>query len=429
MGTFIASDHDAITLRVRELLLRDGLSCPASRIESIEMASGQLGKLRSELIIVVLSPDIERSLPVVRQLRGRSQGYLLAIGPIDDSTLILRAIREGADEYLNEDDLEAELEGALLRLMAERPHVTEPGRLVSVVAPNGGCGASTLAVNLAAGLAARHNRCALFDFRLASGDLAAMLNLKPAHTLTDICRNASRLDFGMFENSLAVHQGGIHLLAAPDTYEELEYITLQGIRVAVNLARERFRHVVVDLDHNMSQEEREILQSSDDVLLAFRLDFNSMRNAYRTLEYFDQLGISRQRVRPVVCKYGQPKEVPYTKAENVLGMKIYHFIPDDANQVNAANNEGLPVVFRAPRCKAAKSLRKLAQKMSAAAPVAEDPVVRNYRPQRAPLVEPSHSLAAVGAGSSFGGRSTELPSSVSKWIGGWLPRKRPPEAA
>jgi len=52
------------------------------------------------------------------------------------------------------------------------------------------------------------------------------------------------------------------------------------------------------------------------------------------MDHLDQLGIHRERVRLIVNRYGQAKELPSAKAEEVLGLKIFHYIPEDAKTVN-----------------------------------------------------------------------------------------------
>ena len=72
-------------------------------------------------------------------------------------------------------------------------------------------------------------------------------------------------------------------------------------------------------------------------LLVLRLDFTSLCNGRRTLDYLDHLGISRERVRLVVNRYGQPKEIAPAKAEEALNLKIFHYVPDDPKTINRAN--------------------------------------------------------------------------------------------
>ena len=62
----------------------------------------------------------------------------------------------------------------------------------------------------------------------------------------------------------------------------------------------------------------------------------------------------------MVNRYGRAREVPRGKAEDALGMKILHYIPDDPKTINRANNNGVPVVLEAPSAKVSRSLTRLA---------------------------------------------------------------------
>jgi pilus assembly protein CpaE len=233
------------------------------------------------------------------------------------------------------------------------------------------------------------------DLKLEAGDLAALLDLKPTHSLADLCMNVARMDRVLFERSLTRHTSGVHLLAPPAQFQDIEQVTPEGIRKVLNLARTVFPYVLIDLDHNFRGEQVEALLQADIVLLVFRLDFASLRNARRTLQHLERLGIDRDRLRLVVNRYGQPKEVPYAKAEEALGLKIFHYVPDDPKAVNRANNNGVPVVLESPSAKVAKSLTKLAVGVNGKhkAPGARAPVV-NGQGELPPRRPEPHSYAA-----------------------------------
>src|SRR5262249_55744405 len=128
----------------------------------------------------------------------------------------------------------------------------------------------------------------------------------------------------------------------------------------LTLARQLFPYVVVDLDHSFREEQVQVLRQADVITLVFRLDFASLRNTRRVLDHLDRLSVDRMRVQLVVNRYGQPKEVPSAKAEEALGVKIAHFIPDDPKTVNRANNNGVPVVLESPSAKVSKLVTRLA---------------------------------------------------------------------
>jgi pilus assembly protein CpaE len=360
---FLATNDEAKGTAVRTLLLREGLDCPLTSVVRVELAPQLLAKSQAQLIVVELPEDHEKSLTVLDWLEKLPRAHgerVLAIGPAADPKMVLRALRGAVDDYLDETELEAELMAALARWRATLARQEEAGKVIAVLAPSGGSGSSTLAVNVATVLAKRHETAALLDLKLETGDLAALLDLKPTYTLADLCSNIERMDRTLFERSLARHASGVHLLGAPRHYDDIARVSAEGVGQALALAKSSFPYVVVDLDHSFRPEQVEALRQADSVLLVLRLDFASLRNARRALEHFERLGISRDRIRLVVNRYGQPKEVPYSKAEEALGMKIFHYVPDDPKTVNRANNNGVPVVTDSPSTRVAKSVTKLA---------------------------------------------------------------------
>jgi pilus assembly protein CpaE len=269
-------------------------------------------------------------------------------------------LRGGGTDFVEATELEADLADALARFRTEIPAQAEPGRTIAVLAPSGGSGSSTLAVNLATLLAKEHHSALLIDLKLEAGDLAALLDLKPNHTLAELCQNADRMDRSMLERSLVKHASGIHLLAPPHTFADVGYVTPEGVRQALALGRTLFPYVVADLDHTFREEQLQVLNQADVLLLVLRLDFVSLRNTQRYLEHLGRLGIGPDRVRLVVNRYGQPKEVPAAKAEDALGVKIFHYVPEDPKTINRANNNGVPAVLESPSARVCRSLAKLA---------------------------------------------------------------------
>jgi pilus assembly protein CpaE len=130
------------------------------------------------------------------------------------------------------------------------------------------------------------------------------------------------------------------------------------------MARGLFPYVVVDLDRTYTEEQVEILLQSDTIIIILRLDFTSLRNVRQALEHLERLGVKRDRVKLVVNRFGQPKEMRMAQAEEALGMKIFGYIPDDPKTINRANNNGVPVVIDASTTPVARRLIDLAQSLN-----------------------------------------------------------------
>jgi pilus assembly protein CpaE len=364
MQCFLVCDNDVISGTLRQALLREGLDCPASNVVRFDLAAHRAAAVPPELVVVVLSPDPQRALAVLTKLRGQSQAHIMAVGQTLAPQLILQALRGGADDYVDEVDLESELTTALRRWQDQRSVQGPAGRTIAVLAPSGGSGSSTLAANIATVLASKHRSAVLLDLKLEQGDQAALFDLKPTYSLADICQNIGRMDRDLFERSLVRHASGVHLLAPPRLLPDLAHITAEGVRQALTLARVAFPYVVVDLHPLFPEVQAPIVQQADAILLVLRLDFVSLRNARRCLERLERMGVDKDRVKLVANRYGQPGEVLAARAEEALGVKIAHYVPDDPKTVNRANNNGVPVVLEAPAAKISKSIAALAASLN-----------------------------------------------------------------
>jgi pilus assembly protein CpaE len=351
---------DPLSGRLREAL-RSRVDPQGPAIVLHDDVEHRLAQVPADLLVVVLSPDVERGLDALRKVRRLTTVPLLAVGQASEPKLILRALHEGADLFLDEADLEEGLDAALARLQSKGEAAAPQGRMIGLIACSGGSGASTLAVNLATVLAREHERCALLDLKPGRGDLAALLDLKPAFTLADLCLNVARLDWSMFEKVLVQHHSGVHLLGSPQVFGGLRVVTAQGVGQALALARKLFPHVVVDLEDCFHEEQVLAVRQATTLLLIARLDFTSLRNARRIVDHLRELEVPENRLRLVANRYGQPNELPAAEAEEALGMKVAHYIPEDARTINAANNTGIPAVLKAPSTKVSQAIGQMAR--------------------------------------------------------------------
>ncbi len=360
VAVFIHNTSQPLGLQLGEML-QARLHCPEPKLIAFDRVEEFLARTRVSLLVVVLSPFPDRALDLLRKIRAQVSGPVLAVGLASDSKLILRALHEGADHYVDEADLAAQLDSVLLRLQIKEEATRQPsGRVIGLLGASGGSGVSTLAVNLAGALAREQGRCALIDLKPGVGDLAALLDLKPTHNLADLCLNAGRMDRAMFESALVPHTSGIHLLAAPMMYEDIRLVTPQGVNKMLHLARDTFCFTVVDLEDCYHEEQVAALRQAEFILLVFRLDFTSLRSTKRILNCLEQGGLGGERVRLVINRYGQAKELPLSQAEEALDRKIGFLVPDDPKSINAANNAGEPAVFRTPSAKVVQSYVQLA---------------------------------------------------------------------
>jgi pilus assembly protein CpaE len=315
-------------------------------------------------VVLVLTPDAVTGLQTLQEVRNMVPGaQILVAGPAGDPKLILEALKLGADEYLDQQILEAELAGFLARWQVRQKQSlaqSKTGRSIAILGPCGGCGVSTLAASISIVLAQEHGACGLLDLRLGAGDLAWLLDVQPLHNLADLCDHLAHADQTLFDQVLVRHSSGVHLLAAPIQMSDTRRVTSKGVRRALALARARFPYVIVDVGTLAVAEQLEALWQADLILLVLRLDFGSLQNAQHLLQTLVEMGIERERLRLVVNGYRQRRQLEVGQAETALGMKISHCVPYAPGTVNGALNQGVPVVLQHRFARVVRSLRSLA---------------------------------------------------------------------
>jgi pilus assembly protein CpaE len=313
----------------------------------------------TEIVVVVLAPDTERALAAVRNNRSKTRAPILLVGPTSDTKLVLRSLREGANEFLDQADLKAELVAALQRLSAVAPK----GRIVVVLSGSGGCGCSTVAVNLAVALARDHQASALVDLKLEAGDLTALLDLKPEYSIAELCKNVRRLDASLLDGCLIPHSSGVQLLAAPARAADAAFVTQDGVNEVLSVVAHRFPFVVVDLGNTFRTAHALLLQA-DSILLVLRFDFTCLRNTRAALDFFKDIGVPAGKVQIVANRYGQPNEISSGAVDEALGVKVAHYVPEDAKTVNRANNNGVPVLLQSPSAKVSRAIAEIATSLA-----------------------------------------------------------------
>src|SRR5262245_14673709 len=169
-----------------------------------------------DLAIVNLDSDKSKALMLVSQLVAEHP-HLPIVTISSDSHILLQSLQRGARFFLTPpvglEDLVSTLRKALSESgFYERPDGTgrlvpasSTGDVIAIIGSRGGVGTTSLAVNLAATLAAdsAHN-VALLDLDLALGDADIAIEVPNGDGLTlgDLARNIERLDMNYLKRAL-----------------------------------------------------------------------------------------------------------------------------------------------------------------------------------------------------------------------------------
>jgi pilus assembly protein CpaE len=283
-----------------------------------------------------------RAIELVRQ--EMPEPALFAIGSMNQPQVIVNAMRSGAREFIERPTTTTELLEAFVRLAAAQRKVhreSARGKVFTVVNAKGGCGATTIAVNLALSLQSAHGNVSLVDLG-PLGHAALHLNLKPLFSVADALRNLHRLDSSLLEGFMTRHPNGLQLLAGASAPVPVEPSTAEFARL-FDMLVSHYRYVVVDTSSRLDATMRLVSNLSEVVLLVAHADVASLWSASRVQQYLGETG-GRDRVKLVLNRFRKIPGFNEADAESAAGAKLLWKIPNQYFAVSAAIDRGTPVM-------------------------------------------------------------------------------------
>lgn len=323
-------------------------------------------QLKPQLVILSLDPDLDAAIAVIERI-GQSFPWMdiVVSSSSKEPDVILRAIRAGASEFLvrpiNSNELTAAVQKVVRAQLAKMADASSTGKVISVFCAKGGYGTTTVAVNLAASLAAQHDRpVVIVDLDLEAGDVATFLGVTPKYTITHVTSNLSRVDQVYLQSVLSRHASGAYILAEPERVEEAETITPAQIREILTRFRSIAGFTIVDLKKTFDDCSLTALDLSDTILLMMVLSVPAIRSTQRTLEVFQRLGYSRDKVKLMVNRYMANAEIKIADVEKTLNYPVSYQVPNDFPTAMSSINRGQPIADVAPNSELSAIFKRLA---------------------------------------------------------------------
>jgi len=296
------------------------------------------------LCFLEISEPLDRAMNVVGDVqRSDPKLPIIALLSADNPELVLRCLRQGASDFLIQPFTIEQLEAAMQKIARLQPNRPKnPGKVFCLMPAKGGCGASTIAGNLAYQLKRTpEKRILLADLDALTGTQSFLLKIKSNFSFMDVVNHSHQIDGDLWRAVINPRQG-VDVLLAPEVLAEgmAELKDASGI---IEFARDIYDAVVVDAggvygDWNLSQ-----AQMADEILLITTNELTSLQAVQRALTYLESNGIGRYKVRLVVNRYDRHTGLSKDVIGTALHSEIYHMIPADYEAIQKALIEGKPL--------------------------------------------------------------------------------------
>ena len=320
-----------------------------------------LAAQQPSLCFLEVSDPSERALTLIPELlRIDPKLPIVVVLSSNDPELVLRCLRQGASDFLLLPFTIEQVDGALQKIARLHPGRTKsPGKVYCVMPAKGGCGASTIASNLAYQLKRLGDkRILLADLDPLAGTLSFLLKIKSSYSFMDVLQRSGEMDVDLWKAVVTSRQG-VDVLLSPEVMAE-GVSEVADARSIIEYARGTYELVVLDAggvygDWNLSQ-----AQMADEILLITTNELTSLQAVQRALTYLDNNGVGRWKVRLIVNRYDRHVGLSKDVIGTALHTDIYHLMPADYDAIQKALMEGKPL---APNTAFGKSVSGLVDRL------------------------------------------------------------------
>lgn len=348
-------DDDPLNTKVVDRVLSKAgyaTSTAASGPEALEAIAADPPEL---VVLDVMMPGMS-GYEVCAQLRKDPKtSHLLVILLTARSSVESRieGFEAGADDFMakpfHPSELVAHVQALLRRLPQGAPAKTEEGpraKSVAFFSLRGGVGVSTMATNTAVGLAALwQTPVVLVDLALTCGQSAMMLNQPLRNTWGDLASiPVEDIALDVVNQVLIQHESGVRILAAPPSSEIAELVTPELVSHVLDLLRQEYGYVVLDMPHDFRETTLVGLEQADQIVLLFTPEISSVYAAKRALDTFRMLEFSDERCALMMNWTFEKRGLARKSIESALGIKVDYLMPYAESMLVEALNLGKPSI-------------------------------------------------------------------------------------
>ena len=321
----------------------------------VEEAFVQLAVKRPE--IVILSADMgKKGVKSLKNIIGQMSAVIvLCTEESWTEETVAQVMNAGASGCLTKHFTASEFLKTVVA--AEEGSGGRKGKIITLFSPHSGCGKTTLATNLAFGLAQlTKTRVGIIDGNLSFGDLALFFNVYPTSTIIEAARDLQYLSQATFGAYLTNCSETIKLLASPSKPEKAELIHGDDMAQLLAVMQRSFSYVIVDTEPGFNEVALAACDAADTVYIVAA--FNSsvgIEHMSSALDTFRSLGYSENKLKVVFSRVSRDID-NLDDLEHQIDYPVTALLPNDFRLIADAINKGVPLLSNHPDSALAKGI-------------------------------------------------------------------------
>jgi Flp pilus assembly CpaE family ATPase len=378
INVLLIEDNPGDTRLIRELLneakgVPTGLLCADRLSTGLEL----LSKGGVDVVLLDLSLPDSKGLETFSRVHTQAKELpVIVLTGFDDEELAMKAVRDGAQDYMakgsvNSQSLMRSVRFAVernknLAVVPEARRQMSPGRILGFLASKGGAGATTVALNTAAILAQTSKTVIAIELRSYGGSFSLQTQQTPARNLRYLLDlEAERITSEEVQKCLVALPSGVNAIFAPQKADEYREVQPAQAEAIIRSAAQLADFVVIDLPSEPCPVIQTAAGTCDHLTLVVERSLSCVAAGARTVQLLRHWGMEERSfsavivIRDALGAFMSPSDL-----ETRLCCAIAGVVPPAGELCVQSHRTGTPFALLEPDNIATGSLMALAGKLA-----------------------------------------------------------------
>jgi pilus assembly protein CpaE len=289
------------------------------------------------------------------------QPILALVDPAKDPSLMLRTMRAGAAQVVRLPLQSDDLRTAVLRIAIQFGHPASKSRVIAVLGAAEGCGATTIALNLASEIGRlRNSLCIVAESAISFGRLAHYLDIAPPVTIGDLLEDFDGLDTERVRRALTKVDEHLRVLVGAYRSITPQQLSPESVSKLIECAKRLAEFIVIDARSVCDSFDFERLSQIQQLVLVTQPTFSSLQNLKLILDALVERRCMAEKF-VVMNQYRGESDCTPRGIADALGLPIVYTVDYDFAAVRAAENAGKTLRAVASRSRPLAEITALAK--------------------------------------------------------------------
>jgi len=338
-----------------------------TRCQRMEELAERLERSSVSVVLVDVDPNPFAMLESLRPLISRyTSTVFMVLAETAGSDLFLKAMQVGVRYVQVKSTLDVEFLKTIKQLSAAGFSIPrQRGNIVTVLSAGGGCGATTLAVNLANEIQLDSSEPVLLvDCDYHYGSIAFSLGIDDSkYSVADVFGYDGHIDPQLIRSTALEYSENLHVLLSPASTAYAQPALLHEDKLVdfLSACKQAYRWTVIDAPRLPFPIVAKMADTSIATLIALQLTIKDIRVTESIVSALREAGVSPKQLRIVVNRCRKRYQmIPLEEAQKALGEVPVIPLSNDFRSAIRSSNYGRPLSQEAGRSVLRREVVRLA---------------------------------------------------------------------